>query len=246
MVRISNNNWSRQMYVPPMRFSGLGSHNAPGPVSMKWLSRLEDECGTDRGRRCMSFTPIGALRRLHVWASDQGFLPIQVEHYFMLLDWTGRELRGQARDDSGSPGPYHGAAGAQSIELGGNGARLRPIIQAGGGAIELARRCRGAARGAGSRARRRLEPRLYRPLARRRAVKQTSPLRSHSKSVAGSRAQLATWRRLDRATRSTSHVKRSGTRDGRLNSVGLRPPPSSESGCAGRLLLPTSLWVSGF
>jgi hypothetical protein len=24
-------------------------------------------------------------------ASDQGFLPIEVDHYFMLLDWTGRE-----------------------------------------------------------------------------------------------------------------------------------------------------------
>ncbi len=35
----------------------------------------------------------------------------------------------------------------------------------------------GAARGAGSRARRRLEPPLCRPLARRRPVKQTSPLR---------------------------------------------------------------------
>ncbi len=44
--------------------------------------------------------------------------------------------------------------------------RLRPTVQAGGGAIELTRRCRGA----GSRTRRRLEPRLCRPLAQRRAV----------------------------------------------------------------------------
>ena len=41
--------------------------------------------------------PVGALRRLHVRASDQGFLPIQVEHYVMLLDWTGRELRADKR-----------------------------------------------------------------------------------------------------------------------------------------------------
>jgi hypothetical protein len=41
--------------------------------------------------------PGGALRRLHVRASDQGFLPIQVEHYVMLLDWTGRELRADKR-----------------------------------------------------------------------------------------------------------------------------------------------------
>jgi len=37
--------------------------------------------------------------------------------------------------------------------------------------------------------------------------KQTSPFRVHSKSVAASRAQLAARRRLDRANRSTSHVK---------------------------------------
>ena len=38
-----------------------------------------------------------APRRLHVRASDQGFLPISVEHYVMLLDWTGRELRADKR-----------------------------------------------------------------------------------------------------------------------------------------------------
>jgi hypothetical protein len=36
-------------------------------------------------------------RRLHVRASDQGFLPISLEHYVMLLDWTGRELRADKR-----------------------------------------------------------------------------------------------------------------------------------------------------
>jgi hypothetical protein len=41
--------------------------------------------------------PVEALRRLHGRASDQGFLPIQVEHYVMLLDWTGRELRTDKR-----------------------------------------------------------------------------------------------------------------------------------------------------
>ena len=38
-----------------------------------------------------------APQRLHVRASDQGFLPISVEHYVMLLDWTGRELRADKR-----------------------------------------------------------------------------------------------------------------------------------------------------
>jgi len=41
--------------------------------------------------------PVDAPRRLHVRASNQGFLPIQVEHYVMLLDWTGRELRAEKR-----------------------------------------------------------------------------------------------------------------------------------------------------
>ena len=59
------------------------------------------------------------------------------------LDGAGTP-RGQARGDSGSPGPDRGAAGAQSIELGGNCARLRSTVQAGGGAIKLARRCRSA------------------------------------------------------------------------------------------------------
>ena len=56
------------------------------------------------------------------------------------LDGAGTS-RGQARGDSGSPGPNRGQVGAQSIELGGDCARLRPTVQAGGGATELARRC---------------------------------------------------------------------------------------------------------
>ncbi len=41
--------------------------------------------------------PVEAPRRLRVRASDQGFLPIPVDHYVMLLDWTGRELRADKR-----------------------------------------------------------------------------------------------------------------------------------------------------
>jgi len=40
---------------------------------------------------------VAAPRRLRARASDQGFLPIQVEHYVLLLDWTGRELRADKR-----------------------------------------------------------------------------------------------------------------------------------------------------
>jgi hypothetical protein len=56
------------------------------------------------------------------------------------LDGAGTPRR-KARGDSGAPGPNRGPAGAQSIELDGNGARLRSTLQAGGGAIEFARRC---------------------------------------------------------------------------------------------------------
>ena len=45
------------------------------------------------GRRRPSRRPATSAAR----ASDQGFLPIQVEHYVMLLDWTGRELRADKR-----------------------------------------------------------------------------------------------------------------------------------------------------
>ena len=55
---------------------------------------------------------------------------------------------------------------------------------------------------------------------------------------------LAARRRHDGATHSTSHVKRSRTNDGRLDSVGRKAPRDSESGCAGRLLRPMSSWVS--
>jgi hypothetical protein len=32
-----------------------------------------------------------------LFAIEVGFLPIQVDHYFMLLGWTGRELRADKR-----------------------------------------------------------------------------------------------------------------------------------------------------
>ena len=42
--------------------------------------------------------PRGKIARpLPPRASDQGFLPIEVEHYIVLLDWTGRELRADKR-----------------------------------------------------------------------------------------------------------------------------------------------------
>ena len=59
--------------------------------------------------------------------------------------WIGRGGN-SARTSVGrfrTSGPNHGAAGTQSIELGGNRARLRSTIQAGGGAIEFAHRCSG-------------------------------------------------------------------------------------------------------
>jgi REP element-mobilizing transposase RayT len=40
---------------------------------------------------------LATMRALPARASNQGFLPIELEHYVMLLDWTGRELRADKR-----------------------------------------------------------------------------------------------------------------------------------------------------
>jgi hypothetical protein len=76
-----------------------------------------------------------------VRASDQGFLPISLEHYAMLLDWTGRQLRADKRGAI----PDHLAPIMERLalnrsKLGGNRARVRPTVQAGGGATEFAHR----------------------------------------------------------------------------------------------------------
>jgi putative transposase len=55
------------------------------------------QAAADSGPLSGVAAPVGALRRLRARASDTGFLPIQVEHYARLLDWTGRELRADKR-----------------------------------------------------------------------------------------------------------------------------------------------------
>ena len=73
-----------------------------------------------------------------------GFLPITIEHYANLLDWTGRELRADKRGAIPDHlAPIMERLGLNAIELGGNRAWLRPNVQAGGGPAELACRCRG-------------------------------------------------------------------------------------------------------
>ena len=46
----------------------------------------------DCGSRSGVAARIETTRHLPARASDQGFLPIEAEHYVMLLDWTGRQL----------------------------------------------------------------------------------------------------------------------------------------------------------
>ena len=41
--------------------------------------------------------PCSTRPRLAARASDRGYLPIELEKYLSLLDWTGRELRAESR-----------------------------------------------------------------------------------------------------------------------------------------------------
>ena len=120
----------------------------------------------DFGATTGAATPVEAPRRLRVRASDQGFLPIPVEHYVMLLDWTGREL---ARTNAGRfPTIWpRSSTGWDSID--------RTGCKQCASSVDRSSRRRGVrarssmprrgVRGTGSRARRRLEPLLCRPLA---------------------------------------------------------------------------------
>ena len=104
-----------------------------------------------------------------------------------------------------------------------------------------------AARGAGSRARRRLEPPLCRPLARRRAVNRhlhyaftqgAWPPRALNSLLGAVSTRGEPFNFSRQAIKDKNHR--------RLDSVGLRPPRESEIGCAVRLLRPAITCVSGF
>ena len=110
------------------------------------------------------------------------------------------------------------------------------------------RRWRSAALGAGSKARRRLEPPLCRPLARRRAANR----HLHYNLTQRAWSPRALEPLPDAVSTSTGRtVQLSGQvithkNHGGLDSVGLRPPRDSEYGCAGQLLLSQSSWMSEF
>jgi hypothetical protein len=102
---------------------------------------------------------------------------------------------------------------------------------------------RRAALGAGSKARRRLEPPLGRPPARRRAVKQTFPLGFHSR-VWPPRA-LNTL--PDAVSAGRTVLLRTSSDHAHPKVVPIRSDPDrSDNECAGRLLSPSSSWMSGF
>ena len=74
------------------------SASQAGPVATAVADAVGgSQPSADSGPTSGVAAPVEAPRRLHVRASDQGFLPIEVEHYVMLLDWTGRELRADKR-----------------------------------------------------------------------------------------------------------------------------------------------------
>jgi hypothetical protein len=74
------------------------SASAAGPVAIAVADTVgASQPSADSGPTSGLAAPVAAPRRLHARASDQGFLPIEVEHHVMLLDWTGRELRADKR-----------------------------------------------------------------------------------------------------------------------------------------------------
>jgi hypothetical protein len=162
----------------PVRPRGSGQRRArclAGPVAIA----VADAVGAshppaDSGPTSSVAARVAAPRRLHARASDQGFLPIEVEHYVMLLDWTGRELRADKRGAI----PDHLAPIVERLGL--NRSNWVETVRGFGqlfkqAAVRSSSLVGHAARGAGSRARRALEPPLCRSLAPHRAPKQTSP-----------------------------------------------------------------------
>ncbi len=91
--------------------SDLPEPTSPGR-SDAWLCKLSIDEGPDgasdtlslsaqsemvevlEAEETQSTTPPSPARRPALRASNQGFLPIPLEHYLSLLDWTGRRLRG--------------------------------------------------------------------------------------------------------------------------------------------------------
>jgi hypothetical protein len=198
----------------------------------------------DSGRTSSVAGRVAAPRRLHARASDQGFLPIEVEHYAMLLDWTGRELRADKRGAI----PDHLAPIVERLGLNrSNWVQTvrgfgRLFKQAAGRSSSLVRY---AARGAGSRARRPLEPPLCRPLARHRVLNR----HLHDAFTRSSRPACALTSlpgAVPTGQDEPFYLSRRVTtpHDGHLEKLGLRPPRRYESGCAGGLVRPTSSWVS--
>jgi hypothetical protein len=95
-------------------------------------------CGTDSYTgRDYSHRKAWVLDRLRQLA---GLFGVEVCDYVMLLDWTGREIRENkcgAIPAGSDPRP----ARARSIELGEDGRRIRPDVQASGRSREFARAC---------------------------------------------------------------------------------------------------------
>ncbi len=74
------------------------SASQAGPIATAMADAIG---GSQPSADCGSISDVAAqvetMRHLPARGSDQGFLPIEAEHYIMVLDWTGRELRADKR-----------------------------------------------------------------------------------------------------------------------------------------------------